>query len=92
MELGFNYIVLTLALVILGLWLNKFEPPIKRQWIALVLLIVGGIVGYFYIQNSIYGFLIAGLVYYKDELVAEVREVANSYKDIKEIENKKEEE
>ncbi|WP_194190347.1 hypothetical protein [Clostridium chrysemydis] len=84
MEITFEYIVLTLALVISGLWLEKYEPPIKRQWIATILLIVGSISAHSYIDNGIYGFLIAGLVYYKQDLVAEVKEVLQSYKDIKE--------
>lgn len=84
MKIAFEYIVLTLALVILGLWLEKYEPPIKRQWIATILLVVGSISTYFYIDNAIYGFLIAGLIYYKQDLVAEVKEGLQSYKDIKE--------
>ncbi|WP_270851301.1 hypothetical protein [Clostridium tertium] len=84
MDIAFEYIILTLALVILGLWLEKYDPPIKRQWIATILLIMGSISAYFYIDNAIYGFLIAGLVYYKQDLVAEVKEVLQSYKDIKE--------
>lgn len=84
MDIAFEYIILTLALVILGLWLEKYDPPIKRQWIVTILLIMGSITAYFYIDNSIYGFLIAGLVYYKQDLVAEVKEVLQSYKDIKE--------
>lgn len=83
MEIAFEYIIITLALVILGLWLEKYEPPIKIQWIATILLVVGSISAYLYIDNAIYGFLIAGLVYYKQDLVAEVKEVMQSYKDIK---------
>lgn len=40
------------------------------------------------VNNWAYGILIAGLVYYKQELVEEVKSIKNSFKDIsKEIED-----
>ncbi len=78
-----NYLVLTGILIVVGLFLNKWEPPIKKQYIALSLFISGIILGQVMITNPAYGFLIAGLVFYKDELVQEIRLVRDSLKDIK---------
>lgn len=78
-----NYLVLTGILIVVGLFLNKWEPPIKKQYIALALFISGVILGQVMIANPAYGFLIAGLVFYKDELVQEIRLVKESFKDIK---------
>lgn len=74
-----DYPVLTGLLIVIGLFLKNWEPPIKKQYIALILLPVGTILGYMMVQNPSYGFLIAGLVFYKDELVNEVRDVKDSF-------------
>lgn len=36
-----NYVVLTGILIVIGLFLNKWEPPIKKQYVALMLLVTG---------------------------------------------------
>lgn len=73
-----NYVVLTGILIVEGLFLKKWDPPIKKQYVALILLISGLVLGYFMVNNSAYGFLIAGLVFYKDELVEEIKLVKES--------------
>lgn len=73
-----NYIVLTGILIVAGLFLKKWEPPIKKQYVALVLLVMGLVLGQLMVNYAAYGFLIAGLVFYKDELVEEVKLVKES--------------
>ena len=78
-----NYVVLTGILIVIGLFLNKWEPPIKKQYVALMLLIAGLALGHFMVDNPAYGFLIAGLVFYKDELVSEIKLVKESVLEVK---------
>ena len=73
-----NYVVLTGILIVEGLFLKKWDPPIKRQYVALILLLSGLALGHFMVTNAAYGFLIAGLVFYKDELVEEIKLVKES--------------
>ena len=73
-----NYVVLTGILIVVGLFLKKWEPPIKKQYVALSLLAIGLILGHLMVNYAVYGFLIAGLVFYKDELVEEVKLVKES--------------
>lgn len=73
-----NYIVLTGILIVAGLFLKKWEPPIKKQYVALVLLVMGLVLGQLMVNYAAYGFLIAGLVFCKDELVEEVKLVKES--------------
>ena len=73
-----NYVVLTGILIVEGLFLKKWDPPIKKQYVALILLLSGLALGHFMVTNAAYGFLIAGLVFYKDELVEEIKLVKES--------------
>lgn len=73
-----NYVVLTGILIVAGLFLKKWEPPIKKQYVALSLLAIGLILGHLMVNYAAYGFLMAGLVFYKDELVEEVKLVKES--------------
>ena len=66
-----NYLELTGVLIVISLFLNNYEPPIKRQNIALIVMASGLILGWTMVQNLGYGFLIAGLVFFKDELINE---------------------
>ena len=66
-----NYLELTGVLIVISLFLNSYEPPIKRQNIALIVMASGLILGWTMVQNLGYGFLIAGLVFFKDELINE---------------------
>ena len=78
-----NYFVLTGVLIVVSLFLKNWKPPIKRQYIAMILLPLGIILGGFMVQNPAYGFLISGLVFYKDELVQEIKKVVQSFNSIK---------
>ena len=73
-----NYVVLTGILIVVGLFLKKWEPPIKKQYVALSLLAIGLILGHLMVNYAAYGFLMAGLVFYKYELVEEVKLVKES--------------
>ncbi|MDB8439103.1 hypothetical protein [Turicibacter sanguinis] len=84
-----NYVVLTGILIVEGLFLKKWDPPIKKQYVALILLLSGLGLGHFMVTNAAYGFLIAGLVFYKDELVAEIKLVKDSVLEVKEETNLK---
>ena len=66
-----NYLELTGVLIVISLFLNSYEPPIKRQNIALIVMAFGLTLGWFMVENLGYGFLIAGLVFFKDELINE---------------------
>lgn len=83
---NYNYLILTGLLVIAGLFLEHWQPPIKKQYMALILFALGGTLGW-YMDGAIweYGLLISGLVYYKRELVEEIREIISCFKDTKDI-------
>ena len=80
-----NFVVVTILLVILGLLLKNWQPPIqKQQYIVMALLVMGAILGHFMIDSWAYGVCLAGLVFYKDKLVEEIKLVTNSYENLKE--------
>ena len=74
-----NYIQLTGVLIVISLFLNSYEPPIKRQNIALIVMAFGLALGWFMVKNLAYGFLIAGLVFFKDELVNEASLISECF-------------
>ena len=78
-----DFFILTGLLILMGLYLEKWQPPLKKQFIALALFLAGGLMGHFMINGWAYGILIAGLVFYKRELVEEVKEIKDSFKGIK---------
>lgn len=84
-----DYLIITGLLIVLSVYLTRWEPPIKKQYIALVLFISGALLSFFMVSNWAYGVLIAGLVYYKEELVNEVKVIKNSFNGVKnELDNK----
>lgn len=78
-----DFFIVSGLLVLMGLYLEKWQPPLKKQFIALALFLAGGLMGHFMINGWAYGILIAGLVFYKRELVEEVKEIKDSFKGIK---------
>ena len=74
-----DYITLTGILILVSLFLNNYEPPIKRQNIALTVMAFGLALGWLMVGNLAYGFLIAGLVFFKDELVSEASLVSECF-------------
>ena len=78
-----DFFIVSGLLILMGLYLEKWQPPLKKQYIALALFLAGGLMGHFMINGWAYGILIAGLVFYKRELVEEVKEIKDSFKGIK---------
>ena len=78
-----DYITLTGILILVSLFLNNYQPPIKRQNIALIVMAFGLVLGWFMVHNSAYGFLIAGLVFFKDEFINETSLVSASFKKLR---------
>lgn len=78
-----DFLIVSGLLILMGLYLEKWQPPIKKQYIALALFLAGGLMGHYMIHGWAYGILIAGLVFYKRELVEEVKEIKDSFKSIK---------
>ena len=74
-----NYLELTGVLIVISLFLNNYEPPIKRQNIALTVMAFGLALGWLMVENLAFGFLIAGLVFFKDELVNEASLVSECF-------------
>lgn len=83
MEITVSVIQLGLILIIIGLLLNNWEPPIKDQYTFMILAIVGMILGYVLKCGIHWGFIGAGLVFYKGKLVEEFRLVKESLLDLK---------
>lgn len=87
-ELLGEYTVLTLTLVVLNVFLNRFIPPIKEQWKFLILACTGMVLAFFMPPNDwqclLYGFIIAGLVTYKSILVEEIKLVLKASKHVEE--------
>lgn len=83
-----EYTLLTLALVVLSTFLNRFVPPMKEQWRFLAVASVGMIIAYLMPPNDwealLYGFIIAGLVVYKEILMDELRLVITAAKHVQE--------
>lgn len=83
-----EYTLLTLVLVVLSTFLNRFLPPVKEQAKFLLVASVGMALAYVAPphdwQALLYGFVIAGVVVYKKILVEEFKEVLSS---IKRVEN-----
>ena len=81
-QLTLELIQLGLVLMICGLLLSSWEPPIKAQYRFMILAVIGVALGILLGCGFIYGFIGAGLVFYKDELVKEMRLVRESFIDI----------
>lgn len=82
MEMTVDVILLGLVLVVIGLFLKKWEPPIKDQYIFITLAILGSTLGYFMLRGFygvLWGLVYTGLVFYKDELVKEASLVKDSF-------------
>lgn len=87
MELTLSLVQLGLILIIIGLLLTNWEPPIKDQYTFLILAIVGMVLGYVLQCGIHWGFIGAGLVFYKGKLVEEFRLVKESLLDLRQKEN-----
>lgn len=86
-----NILQLGLILIILGLLLSNWKPPIKEQYVFIMLGISGMIIGHLLNCGIAWGFIWAGVVFYKAKLVEEFRLVKESLTNIKELRELKEE-
>lgn len=84
-ELTINLLQLGLILIILGLLLNNWKPPIKPQYVFIILGTAGIFLGYILGCGVYWGFIGAGLVFYKGMLVEEFKLVKESLTNIKEM-------
>lgn len=84
-EFTVSIIQLGLILIIMGLLLKNWHPPIKEQYVFIILGIVGMGLGYILNCGIHWGFIGAGLVFYKDKLVEEFRLVKESLGNLKDI-------
>jgi amino acid transporter len=84
-NIPYNHILLAIVLVVIGLWLKSYDPPIKKQYQFLLLAIIGVILGLLMISNCYIGFAISGLVYYKEELVDELKTIRKAAIDIEKL-------
>lgn len=93
MQMTIDVLLLGLVLIVLGLLLRKWEPPIKDQYVFLILALVGSVLGYFMLDGFygiLWGWVYVGLVFYKDELVREATLVKDSFDSLKDTKYKKE--
>ena len=81
-QLTLELLQLGLVLMICGLLLTNWEPPIKAQYRFMILAVIGIILGICLGCGGIYGFIGAGLIFYKDKLVEEMKLVKESFIDI----------
>ena len=82
MQLTPQVILLGLVLVGLTLFLENWQPPIKKQYMFIILAVVGCSLGYYMLKGfngTLWGFVYTSLVFFKDELVKNVEEVANAF-------------
>ena len=79
------FIKLVLILMIFGLFLKQWKPPLPKQVVAGTLLFLGAFLGQHICNTAIIGFIIAGLIYYKHDLIQEVNLTKSCFSDIKEI-------
>lgn len=95
MEHTIQAIILCLVLIILGLLLKKWQPPIKEQYVFSILAIIGSTLGYYILKleyGFLWGFIGAGLVFYKDELLKEAKDVKDVLAQAGQLKTKEEEE
>lgn len=78
-----NHFLITIVLVILGLWLKRFNPPVKEQYQLVIIVLVGGILSHYMINSIIFGICISGLVFYKEILIEELKMIRESIIDFK---------
>lgn len=91
-----EYTTLTLVLIVISVFLNKYVPPLLLQWRFLIVAAFGFIVSYFMppkdFEAYLYSFIISGLVVYKDVLIEEIKIIAKAAKHTDAVRQKEKEE
>ena len=85
LEMTVGIFQLGAILIILGLLLSNWKPPIKEQYVFIMLGVSGMVLGYILKCGIAWGFIWAGLVFYKSKLVEEFRLIKESLSNIKEL-------
>lgn len=85
MELTIGIIQLGVILIIIGILLNNWKPPIKEQYIFIILGAVGMILGHVLKCGIAWGFILAGLVFYKSKLIEEFKLVKEAISDLEKL-------
>lgn len=85
MEMTVSIFQLGAILIILGLLLNNWKPPIKEQYVFILLGVAGMILGYLLKCGIAWGFIWAGLVFYKSKMVEEFKLLKESLTNIQEL-------
>ena len=86
MEMTLDVLLLGLVLTVIGLFLKRWEPPIREQYIVLLLAAAGSCLGYVMLSGFygiLWGIVYSGLVYYTDTLVEEAKAIKDSFIDLK---------
>lgn len=87
-ELIGEYTLLTVVLIVLSVFLNRFMPPIREQWKFLIIASTGMVLAFLAPPNDwqsiLYGWCIAGLVVYKNVLIEELKIVITAAKHVNE--------
>lgn len=91
MDITVSIIQLCLILIIIGLLLSNWEPPIKDQYTFIILSIFGMFLGYILNCGIYWGFVVAGLVFYKNKLIEEFKLVKESLTELKNEKKRKKE-
>ena len=85
MEMTVSIFQLGAILIILGLLLNNWKPPIKEQYVFILLGVAGMVLGYLLKCGIAWGFIWAGLVFYKSKMVEEFKLLKESLTNIQEL-------
>lgn len=72
-------------LIIIGLLLNNWKPPIKEQYVFIILGIIGMFLGHLLKCGIAWGFIWSGIVFYKAKLVEEFKLIKESLNNLKEL-------
>lgn len=84
-EMTISIFQLGAILIILGLLLNNWKPPIKEQYVFIMLGVAGMILGFLLGCGIGWGFIWAGIVFYKSKLVEEFKLLKESLSNLKEL-------
>lgn len=64
--------LMILMLIVYNLILKSWDPPIKSQYKALLMIFFGMCCGWYCIDSTVVGMIVGALIYYKHELLDEI--------------------
>ena len=85
LEMTISIFQLGAILIILGLLLNNWKPPIKEQYVFIMLGASGMALGHILGCGIAWGFIWAGIVFYKSKLVEEFKLIKESLTNLIEL-------